>query len=64
MLLYVSRHIFFNDVFMEIVCTLWGGLMSGLTVGLLSIDKLELELKVKTGEKVEKDRVSRNSFEI
>ena len=38
--------------------------MSGLTVGLLSIDKLELELKVKTGEKVEKDRVSRNSFEI
>ena len=32
-----------------IVCTFWGGLMSGLTVGLLSIDELELELKQFTG---------------
>jgi CBS domain containing-hemolysin-like protein len=40
-------------------CTFWGGLMSGLTVGLLSIDELELELKQFTGTEVEKKRASK-----
>lgn len=40
------------------VCAAWGGLMSGLTVGLLSIDELELELKAMTGTESEKARVS------
>lgn len=34
-------------------CALFAGLMSGLTVGLLSIDKLELEIKTAIGSKQE-----------
>lgn len=37
------------SVSVAMFCTFWGGLMSGLTVGLLSIDELELELKQFTG---------------
>ena len=41
-----------------LVCTCWGGLMSGLTVGLLSIDELELELKKSIGTDIERRQVS------
>ena len=34
-----------NDFIMYLVCTLFAGMMSGLTVGFMSIDKLDLELK-------------------
>ena len=37
---------------------MFAGLMSGLTIGLLSIDQLELELKKKIGTEIEKRRVS------
>jgi len=40
---------------MVFVSTSFAGLMSGLTVGYLSIDKLELEIKLKTGTQKEKD---------
>lgn len=39
-------------------CAAWGGLMSGLTVGLLSIDELELELKAMTGTEDEKAKAA------
>lgn len=39
-------------------CAAWGGLMSGLTVGLLSIDELELELKAMTGTEDEKRKAA------
>ena len=38
----------------SLFCVLFGGLMSGLTVGLLGIDELELELKLSTGTPEEK----------
>lgn len=38
----------------SIICVLFGGLMSGLTVGLLGIDELELEMKLATGTPEEK----------
>lgn len=33
----------------SVICVLFGGLMSGLTVGLLGIDELELEIKLTSG---------------
>ena len=36
-----------------IACTLTGGIMSGLTVGLLSIDMLDLEIKIAIGTQAE-----------
>ena len=41
------------------VCAIFAGLMSGLTVGLLSIDKLELEIKLVIGSKEEQRCVSK-----
>jgi hypothetical protein len=37
-----------------IVCVFFAGLMSGLTVGYLSIDKLDLEIKESIGTEEEK----------
>lgn len=37
---------FYGCVFISVLCTIWAGAMSGLTVGLLSIDTLELEMKL------------------
>ena len=39
------------------VCTLFAGMMSGLTVGFMSIDKLDLELKLCSGSPSEKRAV-------
>jgi metal transporter CNNM len=39
---------------MAVVCVLFGGLMSGLTVGLASIDRLSLEIDAKTNERARK----------
>jgi hypothetical protein len=39
---------------MRLVCVLFAGLMSGLTVGYLSIDKLDLEIKQSIGTEEEK----------
>lgn len=36
------------------VCVFFAGLMSGLTVGYLSIDKLDLEIKESIGTDIEK----------
>lgn len=51
-----------NDWYMfislAIFCTAFSGLMSGLTVGLLSIDQLDLEIKLKIGSIHEKKSVS------
>jgi metal transporter CNNM len=41
-------------IMMACICTSFSGLMSGLTVGLLSIDQLELEIKLKVGTPAEK----------
>lgn len=41
--------------------TLFAGLMSGLTVGYLSIDELVMELKMQTGTAQEKKDVRLNS---
>jgi len=40
-----------------IILTLIAGLMSGLTIGYLSIDELVLELKIKNGTEEEKKQV-------
>ena len=40
------------------VCSLFSGAMSGLTVGLLSIDMLELEIQAQIGTEAEKASVS------
>ena len=50
----VSKYALFLLTNLFLVCAMWGGLMSGLTVGLLSIDELELELKLMTGTDEEK----------
>jgi len=42
------------SIFIATVCTCFAGIMSGLTVGLLSIDKLELEIKATIGTPQEK----------
>ena len=39
-------------------CTCTGGIMSGLTVGLLSIDMLDLEIKIAIGTQAEMKQVS------
>ena len=41
-----------------LVCSCFAGAMSGLTVGLLSIDMLDLEIKAQIGTDEEKKRVS------
>ncbi len=43
---------------MTIVLTMFAGLASGLTVGYLSIDKLDLEIKQKIGSDEDKLAVS------
>jgi len=48
---YVSYPFIFN-LFYE-VCICLGGLMSGLSVGLLSIDMLDLEIKIAIGTEAE-----------
>jgi hypothetical protein len=42
---------FWFNIGMAVVCTFFAGLMSGLTVGYLSIDSLDLELKLKGNNK-------------
>ena len=56
LLRYVSFFIFINDL--KLVCTCFAGLMSGLTVGILSIDMLDLELKMAIGSEEEIKNVS------
>ena len=41
-----------------VACTFMGGMMSGLTVGLLSIDMLDLEIKIAIGTQAEMEQVS------
>ena len=55
-MLWVSININFN--FIKIGCTCFAGLMSGLTVGILSIDMLDLELKLAIGSEAERKNVS------
>ena len=42
-------------MFMVAFLTLFAGMMSGLTVGYLSVDKLTMELREKTGSQMEKE---------
>jgi metal transporter CNNM len=49
----LSEYLIFSGL--SLICVLFGGLMSGLTVGLLGIDELELELKVSSGTPEEKN---------
>ena len=51
-----------NSNFTLIVCTLFAGMMSGLTVGFMSIDKLDLELKLCSGTPSEKRAVNNPSI--
>ena len=44
---------------LALFCTFFAGAMSGLTVGLLSIDMLELEIKEQIGTEEEKKRVKK-----
>ena len=44
--------------FIITVLTLFAGLMSGLTVGMLSIDKMDLEIKSVIGTDAEKRQVN------
>ncbi len=48
---------FWFCIAMSIALTLLAGLMSGLTVGYLSIDELVLELKLQNGTEEEKQSV-------
>ena len=48
----------FVQISFDLVCSCFAGAMSGLTVGLLSIDMLELEIKAQIGSDAEKRRVS------
>ena len=47
-----TDYIIYSAVSIILVC--FGGLMSGLTVGLLSIDEMELEIKLTNGSPAEK----------
>ena len=42
-----------------VVLVLFGGLMSGLTLGLMSLDSVQLEVLKRTGTPVEKERAAR-----
>jgi len=53
----VGTYTFYVFLGTSIGLTLVAGLMSGLTVGYLSIDKLVLELKIKNGNEEEKRQV-------
>eukprot|EP00351_Strombidinopsis_sp_SopsisLIS2011_P001669 CAMPEP_0116882642 /NCGR_PEP_ID=MMETSP0463-20121206/14941_1 /TAXON_ID=181622 /ORGANISM="Strombidinopsis sp, Strain SopsisLIS2011" /LENGTH=78 /DNA_ID=CAMNT_0004536165 /DNA_START=79 /DNA_END=315 /DNA_ORIENTATION=+ len=44
---------FYICLFVAIFLVLFGGCMSGLTVGLMSIDKLELEILLESGTEEE-----------
>jgi len=46
---------FWLYAFLVLCCVCGAGLMSGLTVGYISIDQLELEIKLKTGTQQEKE---------
>jgi hypothetical protein len=48
----------------SLVCSCFAGAMSGLTVGLLSIDMLELEITLEIGSEEEKKSVSIHASEI
>ena len=50
----VSGSTYWFFMFMVAVLTLFAGMMSGLTVGYLSVDQLTMELKQKTGSEEEK----------
>ena len=43
----------------SVVLVLFGGLMSGLTLGLMSLDSVQLEVLKRTGSPVEKERAAR-----
>ena len=43
----------------SVVLVLFGGLMSGLTLGLMSLDTVQLEILKRTGSPVEKERAAR-----
>lgn len=45
---------FYICIFVAIFLVFFGGCMSGLTVGLMSIDKLELEILIESGTEKEK----------
>jgi metal transporter CNNM len=42
--------------FISLLLVLFGGCMSGLTVGLMSIDELELEMKLASGTEIEREQ--------
>ena len=44
---------------MAVALVLFGGLMSGLTLGLMSLDTVQLEVLKRTGSPVEKERAAR-----
>ena len=56
-----TNEIIFN-VGIALLCTLFGGLMSGLTVGLASIDRLSLEIDAKGNEDAKKS--AENIFSV
>jgi len=43
----------------SVALVLFGGLMSGLTLGLMSLDAVQLEILKRTGSSVEKERAAR-----
>lgn len=45
--------------FIVIFLTLYAGLMSGLTVGFMGIDRLELKIKEQTGDQKMKDQANK-----
>ncbi|OMJ76683.1 hypothetical protein SteCoe_23878 [Stentor coeruleus] len=51
------QYVIYSIVSMALVC--FGGLMSGLTVGLLSIDELDMEIKLTNGTPKEKKQARR-----
>lgn len=51
------QYVIYSLVSMALVC--FGGLMSGLTVGLLSIDELDMEIKLTNGTPLEKKQARR-----
>ena len=53
----LTQYVIYSLASFGLVC--FGGLMSGLTVGLLSIDELDMEIKLTNGTEVEKKQARR-----
>ena len=50
----VGSYLFYYSLVVSVLLTIGAGIMSGLTVGYLSIDQLELEMKLQNGTEEEK----------